>query len=153
MSDDTEFEITIPTDNDGYVLLQCGHCGELFKLLPAEMEDDSVVDICCPGCGLISANYLTEDVINLMMVKVQNYVTETFFDQVKKMERQTQNANVKIKAGKKPQRQEEEPIRASIDALRITRFPCCHRTAKISPLLRMSACCCPYCGVKNYEFE
>lgn len=30
LSDTVNFEITIPSDNDGYILLQCEHCGEFF---------------------------------------------------------------------------------------------------------------------------
>ena len=31
MSDEINMTISIPTDDDGYVLLQCEHCGTYFK--------------------------------------------------------------------------------------------------------------------------
>ena len=33
-------EISIPTDQEGYVLLKCSICGEFFKLTPEDMMDD-----------------------------------------------------------------------------------------------------------------
>ena len=32
MSDKEIIEISIPADNDGFVLLQCSYCGEFFRL-------------------------------------------------------------------------------------------------------------------------
>ena len=43
MSNEIRMEISIPTDDDGYVLLQCEHCGNFFKLTPSDIEDDGTV--------------------------------------------------------------------------------------------------------------
>ena len=59
MSDEINMTISIPTDNDGYVLLQCEHCGTYFKGTPSDLKDDGVFNIFCPSCGLISENYVT----------------------------------------------------------------------------------------------
>ena len=45
-------EISIPADDEGYVLLRCPKCGEKFKLAPTDIESDEVEDIYCPLCGL-----------------------------------------------------------------------------------------------------
>ena len=47
----------------------------------------------------------------------------------------------------------EDSIRSGIEAMEICNFPCCKRTAKIKPLLKMTGAYCPFCGVKNYEIE
>ena len=67
MSDEINMTISIPTDDDGYVLLQCEHCGTYFKATPFDLKDDGVLHIFCPSCGLISENYITEDVLELAM--------------------------------------------------------------------------------------
>ena len=67
MSDEINMTIPIPTDDDGYVLLQCEQCGTYFKATPYDLEDDGVLHIFCPSCGLISENYVTEDVLELAM--------------------------------------------------------------------------------------
>lgn len=154
VSDDLHMTISIPTDDDGYVPLQCEHCGTLFKATPSDIEDDGVLHIFCPSCGLISENYVTEDVSELAQKMVENKVNDMIYDMFKDLERHNRsNSMVKFKTGKRPQHEAEEPIRSGIEALEIVTFPCCARTAKIKPLLRTTGAYCPFCGVKNYEIE
>lgn len=72
MSDEITMTISIPTDDEGYVLLQCEHCGTFFKGTPSALQDDGVLHIFCPSCGLISENYITDDVLELAMKMVKN---------------------------------------------------------------------------------
>lgn len=52
MSDEINMTISIPTDDEGYVLLQCEHCGIYFKVTPTDLKDDGVLHIFCPSCGI-----------------------------------------------------------------------------------------------------
>lgn len=153
MDDKIEFEIELPSDDDGYTLLQCEHCGTFFKCCPSDIKDEGVLDIFCPSCGLISGNYLTDDVIQLAEKMEENYVNKSIYAMFKGLEKQTKQSPVRFDAGRKPDIEDEEPIRSGIEALSFTDFPCCNKTAKIKPLLQMTGCYCPYCGVKNYEFD
>lgn len=154
MSDEFHMTISIPADDDGYILLQCEHCGTFFKATPSDIEDYGVLHLFCPSCGLSSENYVTEDVMELAMKMAQNKVNDMIYDMFKDFERHNRrNSMIKFKAGKRPKHEAEEPIRSSIEALEITYFPCCRRTAKIKPLLKMTGAYCPFCGVKNYEIE
>ena len=54
MPDTMSFQISIPSDNDGYILLRCEHCGTFFKVPASDIEDDRLLNIYCPSCGLIS---------------------------------------------------------------------------------------------------
>lgn len=54
MSDEIHMTISIPTDDEGYVLLKCEHCGTFFKGTPSDLQDDGVLHIFCPSCGLTS---------------------------------------------------------------------------------------------------
>lgn len=152
MSDIT-MEISIPADNDGYVLLQCTFCGDFFKITPSDYEDERLLDIYCPSCGLIGDNYITEDVLELAMAMTENIAMDIIYKEMKKWEKQFNNGFMSFKAGKKPKPKNEDPIRAGIEALTITEFNCCKRYAKIKPMLKISGCVCPFCGVKNYELE
>ena len=153
MSDDISFEITIPSDDDGYILLQCERCGEYFKITAADTRDDRLLDIYCPCCGLVSENYITEDVAKLAQSIAQNYAMDLIYNAFKDLERKTKKDIIRFKAGKKPRHEDENPIRSGIEALDITEFSCCNRTAKIKPLLKMTGCFCPFCGVKEYEIK
>lgn len=154
MSDEIHMTISIPTDDEGYVLLKCEHCGTFFKETPSDIQDDGVLNIYCPSCGLVSDSYITEDVLKLAINMTKNLVNDMIYDAFKDLERHNKkNSMIKIKAGKRPQHESEEPIRSGIEALEICTFSCCHRTAKIKPLLKMTGAYCPFCGVKNYEIE
>lgn len=153
MSDEFHIEISIPSDIDGYVLLKCDKCGTYFKCTPSDIKDDGVLEIYCPSCGLVSESYITEDVIELAAAIANNKAMDMIHEQFKKMERQFKKGPVTFKAGKKPKHEPENPIHSGIEALEITDFKCCNRSAKIKPILKMTGCYCPFCGVKNYEIE
>ena len=103
--------------------------------------------------GLISENYVTEDVLELAMKMETNAVNDMIYNEFKKMERHSKKGIITFKAGKRPKHENEDPIRSGIEAMEICDFPCCKRTAKIKPLLKMTGAYCPFCGVKNYEIE
>lgn len=153
MSGEIRMEIPIPADDDGYVLLQCEYCGNYFKATSSDIEDDGVLEVSCPCCGLVSENYATEDVIELACAMAENVALDMVYDMFKKMEHQFRKGPITLKMGRRPQHKVEDPIRSGIEALEIAIFPCCRRTAKIKPLLKMTGCYCPFCGVKNYEVE
>lgn len=79
--EETSFEIRIPCDDDGFILLQCPHCGELFKLTAEDIESDETLDIYCPSCGLSDSNFLTQDVIDLALAKTSNYAMDAIAQQ------------------------------------------------------------------------
>ena len=150
---DIELKISIPADNNGYVLQQCPFCGEYFKLTPDDCADEGVLGVFCPSCGLSGENFVTEDVLELAIVMTKNVAMDAIYDEMKKWEKQFNSGFITFKAGKKPKPEPENPIRAGIEALTIIQFPCCKRTAKIKPMLKFTGCYCPFCGVKEYELE
>ena len=115
---------------------------------------DCVLRIFCPSCGLTSENYVTEDVIDLAMRMIKNTANDKLYAVFKKLERYNKrNSTIKFKAGKRIKHETEDPICSGIEALEVANFPCCKRTVKIKPLLKMTGAYCPFCGVKNYEIE
>lgn len=153
MSDDFSLTISIPTDNDGYVLLKCPNCGTYFKITPADMQDEGVLEIFCPSCGLIGKNYLTEDAYELALIMAQNKAMDIIHEELRKMEKKFKNSPITLKAGKPPKHELENPILSSIEAMEIVGLSCCKKRIKIKPILKMTGCYCPFCGVKNYEIE
>ena len=153
MSEDIHMTISIPTDDEGYVLLKCQHCGTFFKGTPSDIQDDGVLRIFCPSCGLVSESYITDDVLELAMNMTKNIMNDMIHDMFKDLERHSKKNALKFKAGRRPPRESEDPIRSGIEALEICTFPCCSRTAKIKPMLKMTGSYCPFCGVKHYEVE
>lgn len=144
---DIKMQISIPTDNDGFVLLQCPLCGEFFKLTPSDAQADDVIEIWCPCCGLKSGSYMTEDVIELAINMTENVVIDTIFKDIKKYEHQSKSSGVTFKAGKRPKAKSENPIISGIEALEIQKYDCCKRQAKIKLIVKLSGSYCPFCGV------
>ncbi len=72
MGEEIHMEISIPTDDDGYALLQCEHCSNFFKAIPSDIEDDGILDLFCPACGLTSESYATDEVLELAYSMAQN---------------------------------------------------------------------------------
>ena len=64
-------EISIPCDEDGFVELQCHLCGEHFKLLAKDINDESNIDIWCPYCGL-NGKKPKEEIISPIKSKIDN---------------------------------------------------------------------------------
>lgn len=146
-------EIPIPTDDEGFILLKCPNCGMYFKLTATDANDDSVLEVFCPSCGLAGENYITEDVMELASAMVQNKAMDILYDEFRKMERQFAKGPFTLKAGKRPKHEPENPLHSGIEAMEKSVFACCGRTAKIKPILKITGCYCPFCGVKNYEIE
>lgn len=153
MSASITFQISIPSDNDGYILLRCEHCGTYFKITASDAEDDGILNLYCPSCGLVSKHYLSPEVIELAQAMVKNYAMDAVYAAFRDLERSTKNSIIQIKAGKKPKHECVDPVKSGIEALEITDFKCCGRSAKIKPLLKFTGCYCPFCGVKEYEIE
>lgn len=146
-------KVEIPADNEGYALLQCSLCGDYFKITPHDYEDDGILELCCPNCGLISDGYFTEDVVELAMAIANNYAMDMIYQEMKKWERKFKGGLVTFKAGKKPKEKYESTIRATIEALTVHKYQCCDRSIKIKPLLKIAGSYCPFCRVKEFGIE
>lgn len=96
MSETEVFTISIPTDEDGQVLLKCPVCNELFKVDGTVFGDDSVFEIHCPSCGIVSDSYITDDVLKLGMQMSENYANDLIEKEFKKLEKATKNSFLKF---------------------------------------------------------
>ena len=104
-------EVSIPADDQGFVLMQCPLCGEFFKIKPEDYHAEDVIEIWCPSCGLKAENYFTDDVIELALKKTKNYANDLIYNEMKKWEKKFKGSFISFKAGKKPQHEEEYPIK------------------------------------------
>lgn len=151
MDKEFNFTIEIPCDDEGFVLLQCPQCGELFKLRPSDYESDEVLEACCPACGIVSDSYFTDDVVELAKAMVKNQALKAIHDEFKRLERRTKGKAVSFKAGKAPKPDNEPVLQPSVDALSLVACEHCGGEAKVSRLLKMSTFVCPLCGVNNFN--
>lgn len=147
MDNDIKFEISVPSDEDGYVLLKCPSCGEKFMLTVEDIEDESTVDIWCPNCGLTHDHYLDDDIYELAERIVENQVAEMLNDFSNSLEKKFRNSkNIKFEQGKEIKKEAELPIWRKTGDYEEKKYLCCFKTVKISSIKKFEGSYCPFCG-------
>ena len=140
--EETLFGIRMPCDDDGFILLRCPHCDELFKLTAEDIGSDETLDIYCPSCGLCANNFLAQNVIDLALAKTSNYAMYVIAQQLQAFAKKNSNSLIRFEFKANHEREPEPPIRAAIDALQISTCHDCGREAKVSLAIAMSAYTC-----------
>lgn len=145
-----KIKISIPTDIDGFILQQCPLCEEYFKLLADDIEAEDVIEIWCPCCGLKSPDYITDDVMDLIIKMSENVAMDLICKEIKKWEKKSRGKAISIKSNIKFTENPENLIISKIDSLEIQKYDCCNRYAKMKTLVKLSGSYCPFCG-GNYN--
>ena len=146
------FKIPIKSDNEGFILLQCNLCGEFFKLLASDLNDDSNLNIWCPYCGLNGKKYYTQEVLDISMKIAKNEVNKLMFNSLKELERKIKNNKfMTFKCGREPEQEVITLIKPRIENLEIKKYECCKIKAKIRPVSISTGSYCPLCGGANFE--
>lgn len=147
--DNFTLTIEIATDSDGFIPMECPLCEERFGLRIEDIEDDEVLEIRCPHCGIASESFVTPEIVELAETKLANLALGLIHDEIEKLERTTRGKTVEIKAGKRPHEEAESILTAEVNSLLEVQCDSCGREAKISPTLAFSIFVCPCCGVSN----
>lgn len=143
----TEIEISIPADEDGYVLLECPSCGEMFMLTCNQIEDEALLEIWCPGCGLAHDSYWSGSVINNVNKLAKNYTVDLVNDFVNDLEKVFKgNKMIKFQKGSKLKKEGIDPLVPEIGDFIEREHLCCKQTAKIETIRNFSGGYCPFCG-------
>ncbi len=142
--------VDIPADEDGYVLLQCDHCGEKFMLKVEDLEDESQIDIWCPNCGLITKNFFDDETELFIDKMAENLVIDIINESFENLEKSNKNSkNIKITGNKIP-KNNVLPIGRSVGDFIETNYQCCHKTAKLKSIKKFEGGYCPFCGEMHY---
>lgn len=146
MSDFINKSISIPTDTEGFVLLKCSLCGELFKLSASTIQEESQLGQWCPNCGLTGQLFLDDEVIDYANKVIENHVADLLNGFSKDLEKKFKKGPMNFKAGKKISKVTTDPIISKTENLEHYFYICCKNEAKISPSLKIEGSYCPYCG-------
>jgi hypothetical protein len=147
---DVVFSITIPSDDDGFITLQCPFCSDRFKLTVEDFEREDIIDLFCPYCGLQHepSRFLTDEVLEQAQIVAMNYVKSIINDFSKDLERRFKGKKyISFKAGK-PLETEKERILFEREELETTKLECCQLTVKTRPLSQAIGIYCPCCGIR-----
>lgn len=144
---DKTFKIQIPSDVDGYCLLQCPSCGEKFMLKVEDIEDKAQLEIWCPSCGLVHEHYITDEEKEVVDRLINNFVADSlndFSDQLERMFRS--NKVIKFKKDKPIEKDPVEPIMPEVGDFKEHLYKCCNKSAKIDSVREITGGYCPFCG-------
>ncbi|MFI8708987.1 hypothetical protein ACIGHG_18325 [Bacillus sp. NPDC077411] len=145
-----KFRISKQSDLTGFSSFKCSFCREEFKLRADEVQEDDVIELFCPSCGIPSpiSTYCTEDIKENAMILAENEMAQAVNDLFKGLEKSFKGSKgVKFKAGK-PMTTKQPRALYEKDDLDEVMFLCCDRKAKLTILTKAGhSPFCPYCGV------
>ncbi|SEG45299.1 hypothetical protein [Paenibacillus sp. UNC499MF] len=142
--------ISKPNDDNGFSTLECGHCGEQFKLMLEDIEED-IVEIYCPYCGLVSPKeaFVPQDIVEHAKTIAENEMNNIMKDLVKDMEKMFKgNKNIKFTKGKSLTNKEPRILAENNEELQQYKMLCCDKSVKLDIVaVNSSLVYCPFCGV------
>ena len=142
-----DFQINIPTDNDGFYSLECPYCQDKFKLLPADRDNVDVLELFCPYCGLVKekSSFIPQEIIDHFQTVAANQVRKEMYQAFKKPKSKKKKSALTFEM-KKPK--EEPPALLTEDEeLEQVKMICCNKVIKAKMIQNVSNLYCPYCGV------
>ena len=143
----TTMSISIPLDEDGYLLLQCPRCGEFFKVLSGDYEAEDIEDLWCPMCGIKSDSFGPDEVIELAKAKVLNQVLGDFSSELAKIGQTTSRQSlIQMTVSSRFTEEREGDVLPSVDAFQVATCGFCGRQEKLKPLLKYVGAFCAFCG-------
>ena len=131
---ETIINISVPTDNDGFITLQCPFCGDKFKLRAEEIEADELTHIFCPYCGLQdeSSHFWTDEVMEQAKIAAVKSIIN--------------DGGKFLKGSRKPLKMEDDKILFETEDLEVAEVTCCQSMIKVRPLAKSVGIYCPFCG-------
>ncbi|MEC1759901.1 hypothetical protein [Schinkia azotoformans] len=141
--------ISKQSDIDGFSSFKCSLCGEEFKLKTNEVQEDDVIELFCPSCGIPSpiSSYYTDDILEHAQTLAMNEAMNMLNDLFKGFEKTARkNKHITFKRGKPLPINQPRSLFENDDLEQIE-FLCCNKKAKLSLLSKTIKPFCPYCGV------
>ena len=142
-----EIKISIPLDEDGFMLMQCPSCGAYFKVRSDDFEAEDVLELWCPLCGLKHDSYWPSEVLELAKAKVMNQVFDAFDMEMRKVGKSlSRQPFIKMTVTSNLLHKRECEILPAVDAYELTTCSFCGRSEKIRPLPKYVGAFCSFCG-------
>jgi uncharacterized Zn finger protein (UPF0148 family) len=146
---DTVINISIPTDNDGFITLQCPFCSDKFKLTGEDFKAENLTHLFCPYCGLQdeSNNFLSDEIMEQIEIAVENYAKSMINNWSNNLEQSLKSSkHISLKRGKLL-KMEEDKVLFETEELDIAELFCCQLVIKVTPGAKLVNIYCPFCGL------
>lgn len=136
--------ISLQSDENGLVTLQCDRCKSRFKVECDYLNNELEGDICCPVCGISEElnefwpEEITEEVEKIAMMEVQDMLQQSL--------KGLNSKHFKVKTTPVPRVNRELVFNnKDYDMQQIT-VNCCHKAIALMPADITAGFYCPYCG-------
>ena len=145
MSED--MSVSIPVDEDGFLLLQCPSCRGFFKVRSEDYEADDVEELWCPLCGLKNDSFWPDEVIELAKAKALNQFLGDFAKELSGIGRSSSRQSlIKLSVSSRFDHEREGEMLPAVDAYETATCKFCGRTEKLKPLPKYVGAFCAFCG-------
>ena len=137
--------------SDGFVSFDCPYCCQRFKLTTDEVQDDAVINLYCPICGLSNekVKFISREAMAAAQVMAENLARQAINSAVKDFGRGFGNSkHVKFEPGK-PLKMEPEKVLFEDSNLEAVEIKCCRKNVRIRLIEKIVGAYCPYCGLVN----
>ena len=147
-----DIEVTIYTDSDGFITMECPYCGLEFKLAAEDVNNDDspTSELFCPYCGLANdpSRFISQDTMNALMVKTSNYAADILNNALLGTARQVNRKKGLIRMEVNPiESQPEKDVKEKDGVETIFQCRACEHGVKVIHSAGLSKIYCPYCGV------
>lgn len=144
--------ISIPTDEDGFALMQCHYCGEYFKVDADDYQADDVYELWCPNCGLVTDMdmCLPDEVRELARAMAVNHCMGQIESELKKIGCSSlKNPYLTVTIKSNTTREREGNLMPPVDAYEGISCKLCGRITKVKPLNAYIGSFCAFCGERQ----
>lgn len=152
MSNKKNIKFNIPIDNEGFITLNCPHCNFAFKLEFSIANDENVIILYCPSCGLSSYpnNFIPLKILKHAETLISNEMKNILNDFTDNLEKTfKKNKYVSFKKNKNFKIEIPEPLFETNHELETLELNCCNSKVKALKANILTGIYCPYCGVKS----
>lgn len=136
--------MTLQSDENGLVTLQCDRCKSRFKMECDYLNNELEGDICCPICGISnSANsFLPEEVIE----EAKRVTIMEAEDIAQKIFKGINSKNIKVKTAPVAKHDRHLVFKNNDYDMQVVTVQCCQKEIALMPRDLSAGYYCPYCG-------
>ncbi|MEG1836009.1 MAG: hypothetical protein RR229_07830 [Oscillospiraceae bacterium] len=137
-------KITLQSDENGLVTLQCDRCKSRFKVDCAFLNDELQGEICCPICGISNElnTYYPEEVVEqakkIAIVEAEEMIKNAF--------KGLNSKYIKVKTSPTDRVDTDLVFKNKDYDMQELVVHCCEKKIALSPVDVAAGFYCPYCG-------
>lgn len=137
-------KITLQSDENGFVTLQCDRCKSRFKVDCAFLNDELQGEICCPICGISNElnTYYPEEVIEgaekIAIMEAEEMIKNAF--------KSLNSKYLKVKISPTNRVDTDLVFKNKDHDMQELVVHCCEKKMALSPVDMAAGFYCPYCG-------